>query len=69
MLAAPVLLMFLSACASAPSDCPVPSRISSEIQERAAQELEALPPGSAISTVLAASLDDRDKLRACRKIR
>ncbi len=69
MLVTALLLTSLTGCVTVNSDCPMPTKIAPEIQERAAKELEALPSGSAIGIVLAASLDDRDKLRACRSIR
>ncbi|WP_417585164.1 hypothetical protein [Pelagibacterium sp.] len=51
------------------TDCPEPTPIPAEIQGRAAAELEALPHGSALAQVVVVSLNDRDKLRACRAIR
>ena len=63
-----MLLMLLSGCNTVISDCPEPSAISKEDQAKAAEEMKDLPPGSALGIVLAASLNDRDKLRACRKI-
>jgi hypothetical protein len=67
--AIPLVLMLLTGCVGVLSDCPAPRTIPADVQARAAQELALLPPGSAIGKVLAAGLDDRDKLRACRKIR
>lgn len=64
-----MLLMPLTGCLTVASDCPKPGSISKEVQAQAAAELRDLPPGSALGKVLATSLDDRDKLRACNKIR
>lgn len=50
------------------SSCPAPTKIDGATQRQAAEEMADLAPDSAISKVLAASLNDRDKLRACRKI-
>ncbi len=61
--------MLLSGCAGVITDCPEPTPIPAEIQGRAAAELEALPHGSALAQVVVVSLNDRDKLRACRAIR
>lgn len=68
MLAAPLLLMLLSGCVTVVSECPEPTKIDPKIQARAADELDALPADSALGVVIAAALDDRDKLRACRAI-
>jgi hypothetical protein len=64
-------MMFLTGCVSGGFDCPEPTEISEEDQAKAEKELQAIPPGSseALMKVLAASLDDRDKIRACRQIR
>jgi len=60
--------MSLNGCATTITDCPKPTRIDPAIQIQAAEEVALLPENSAISIVLAAALDDRDKLRACRVI-
>lgn len=63
-------MTLLSACATNPiNTCPEPTVISKEIQEQAADELIQLRADSALVEVLKASLNDRDKLRACRSIR
>ena len=58
----------LTGCATVTSSCPEPTRIDPSTQAQAAEEVANLPENSAIPTVLAAALDDRDKLRACRNI-
>ena len=60
--------MFLSGCVETITSCPEPTRIDPATQTRAAEEVATLPENSAIVTVLAAALNDRDKLRACRSI-
>lgn len=60
--------MSLTACGKVASKCPEPTKIAPEVQVQAAKEIEALPEDSALVVVLAAALDDRDKLRACRAI-
>jgi hypothetical protein len=52
-------------------DCPLPTEVSVQIQKDAAKELEKLPLNSKknIETILTVAMKDRDKLRACRKIR
>lgn len=67
--AALLAMMFLTGCARVITDCPAPTPIPAEVQRQAANEVDALPPESALVVVLAAALDDRDKLRACRAIR
>ena len=59
-------MMSVSACASTITDCPEPTPIDPAVQQAAADELD---PTSNLAVVLAAALDDRDKLRACRAIR
>tara|TARA_R110002051_G_scaffold67814_3_gene122459 strand:- start:11177 stop:11362 length:186 start_codon:yes stop_codon:yes gene_type:complete len=61
--------MLLTGCGTTLTDCPEPTPIPADVQGRAAVELEALPNGSALAQVVVASLNDRDKLRACRSIR
>ena len=58
----------LSGCVSTVSSCSTPTKIDPATQAQAAEEVASLPLNSAIPTVLAAALDDRDKLRACRTI-
>ena len=59
---------FLSGCVTTVTSCPELTRIDPATQQRAAEEVATLPENSAIITVMAAALDDRDKLRACRAI-
>lgn len=59
----------LGACATAPSDgapCPPVVAYSQEFLARVANELERLPPGSAIEQMLADYQVMRDQARACR---
>lgn len=56
---------FVTGCTRVITDCPAPTPIDPAIQRAAAAELD---PESALAVVLAAALDDRDKLRACRRI-
>lgn len=63
-----ISLTLLNGCARVITDCPKPVAIAAEIQAEAANELAALPADSAIGKVMSAAQDDRDKLRACRKI-
>ena len=65
LLIAPTLL---SGCVSVATSCPEPSQIDPSTQAQAAEEVANLPENSAIHTLLSAGLDDRDKVRACRKI-
>lgn len=62
-------VMSLTGCARVITDCPPPTEIAPEVQAQAAEEASALPEDSALLVVLAAGLDDRDSLRACRRIR
>jgi len=58
----------LAACATVPSDgapCPPVVPYSREFLVRAADELERLPPGSAIEQLLADYQVMRDEARAC----
>jgi hypothetical protein len=58
----------LAACATAPSDgasCPPVVAYSQEFLARAADELDRLPPGSAIEQMLADYQVMRDQARAC----
>lgn len=64
-----VLTMFATGCATAITDCPEPTPIDAETQRKAVEELAKLPPDANINLILAAAMIDRDKLRACRKIR
>lgn len=68
IVAALTLTTCVSACMTLGSSCPAPTKIDGATQRQAAEEMADLAPDSAISKVLAASLNDRDKLRACRKI-
>ena len=61
-------MTLLTSCATVSTNCPEPTRIDPSTQAQAAEEVASLPENSAIPTVLAAALDDRDKLRACRRI-
>lgn len=63
-----VVMTLLTGCVTMVTSCPEPTPIDSAIQRRAAEEVAALPEDSAIIVVMAAALDDRDKLRACRAI-
>lgn len=63
-----IVMMSLGGCATVPTSCPAPTQIAPEVQRQAAEEVADLPENSAIAVVLAAGLDDRDKLRACRSI-
>lgn len=59
----------LAACATAPSDsapCPPVVRYSQEFLARVADELDRLPPGSAIEQMLADYQVMRDQARAYR---
>lgn len=67
-----VLLLALGACAlfrptPAPTDqvCPVPVRYSMEFQAKLADELEALPAGSALGQAMIDYGQERAQLRAC----
>ena len=61
----------LSGCATVGSEpgiataCPPVVEYSREVQERAAEELEVLPAGSAISEMLADYSTMRDQARSC----
>jgi len=68
MIATLPVLMLLTGCVTGVTSCPKPVTISKEIQAQAAVELGSLSKDSALGIVLAANLDDRDKLRACRRI-
>lgn len=59
-------LALLTSCAAAVSDrpCPRVTPFSQALQARAADELAALPPGSAIGTILDATAADRAFNRA-----
>lgn len=63
-----MLMTLLTGCASTITSCPAPTPIPRDVQERAADELDALPDDSALAQVVVAGLNDRDKLRACRAI-
>lgn len=58
-------MMSVTGCTRVITDCPSPTPIDPAIQRSAAAELD---PESALAVVLAAALNDRDKLRACRRI-
>ncbi|WP_218119581.1 hypothetical protein [Roseospirillum parvum] len=64
-------MAWLSACATGPSDdaaasvCPRLIPYSAAFQAQAADELEALPPGSALEVLVADYLVTRDQLRVC----
>ena len=63
-------LLLLSGCASAPSDisvCPRVSEYSDAFLDRAADELDALPEGSAIAQMVEDYGRERAMLRACRE--
>ena len=71
-LAVPVIAMsLLTACATAGSEgraglvCPPVVEYSREFQARAADELEALPEGSAIARMLSDYAVMREQARAC----
>lgn len=66
MSAALLVAMCVTGCSRVITDCPAPTPIDPAVQAAAASELD---PDSALAVVLAAALDDRDKLRACRAIR
>lgn len=63
-------LLSLSGCVTAGSDpgvCPVPVVYSRDQQARAADELEALPPGSALALMIEDYGRERARLRACER--
>ncbi len=60
-------LILLNGCVTVATSCPEPTQIDPETQRKASEEVASLPETSALSEVLAAGLDDRDKLRACNK--
>ncbi|MDG4721576.1 hypothetical protein [Thalassospira aquimaris] len=67
---APLLIAagLLTGCATASSDqsvCPVPVEYSAEFQNRLADELEALPAGSALEQAIIDYGRVRAELRAC----
>lgn len=67
----PLAIAALSAsgCATAPSDasvCPRPVAYTPEFQARLANEIDALPAGSAIETAILDYQRERDMLRAAR---
>ncbi len=64
-----LLTMFLSACETAPSRpaCPHVKEYSKELQEKAADELDALPDGSIVANVMMPDYGTlRAGARACR---
>lgn len=58
-------ILFLSACATVISECPIPKDYSAKVQEQAAGELEALPKGSVIGEFIADYGVLRAQARAC----
>lgn len=68
ILAILIATTWLSGCINTLSECPPVTKIDPNVQEKASQEASKLPDDSALLKVLAAALDDRDKLRACRQI-
>ena len=60
-------LVFLSACATAPSEtCPTLFAYPPELQAQAADELAALPAGSALAQMIGHYGVNRNEIRICR---
>lgn len=49
--------------------CPPIIQIEPDLQRRAATELKGLPPGAALRSFIARSIEQRDVLRRCRKVK
>lgn len=63
-------LLLLSGCATGNSDasvCPRPITYDDAFLDRAADELDALPEGSAIAQMIEDYGVERERLRACRE--
>jgi hypothetical protein len=58
----------IGGCAStrAVNTCPQPKEYSQELQNQAADELDALPPGAALGQMMTDYGEERAALRACR---
>ncbi|PWC81237.1 hypothetical protein [Azospirillum sp. TSH64] len=61
-----IVTISATACAPIASNCPPVVEYPSVIEERAANELDLLPPGSAIEELLADYYTLRAMVRACR---
>ncbi|SEO15888.1 hypothetical protein SAMN04489859_103935 [Paracoccus alcaliphilus] len=69
LIALGIVMIFLSGCARAASDhaaCPPVVEYPAEFQQRAAAEVHALPPGSAVEGMLADYHVMRRQAAACR---
>jgi outer membrane biogenesis lipoprotein LolB len=58
--------LMLSACMATVNSCPPPKVYSQEFQNRLADELQALPDGSALAQAMTDYGSERAQLRACR---
>lgn len=64
-----ILCLAIAGCAStrAVNTCPPPKEYSQAAQNQAADELDALPPGSVLGQMIVDYGEERAALRACRR--
>ena len=63
---AAAVMMSLTACGTVISNCPTLQAYAPELQAEAAEQLEALPKGSALVVMIGDYGSVRNEIRACR---